>query len=136
MNRSERNRTLTPREDTVAAAVAMGVPLGKVCKKYRLSRTTLWNWLTYNEAFRARVDELRRQAIDTAMGQLSSLLALATKAYRDILSDPATPARLKKETADSVIERAVGLMNFAQMKPEIDELESRESLPKVRGCGT
>jgi hypothetical protein len=125
-NKSERNgtvATLSPRQEAIAAAIASGMSPSAVSKEYKVGRTTLWNWLKHPE-FKARVDEWRNQSIDAARGQLSELLVLAAKTYRDLLENQATPPKLKKEVADSVMDRFVGLINFTELRLEIEKIKA------------
>jgi hypothetical protein len=136
-NKSERNGTtgtLSPRQETIAVAIASGMSPSAVSEKYKVGRTTLWNWLKHPE-LKARIDELRNQSIDAVKGKLSELLALAAKTYQDLLENQATPPKLKKEVADSVMDRFVGLSNFSELRLEIEKIKAQQSQHGASPCG-
>jgi hypothetical protein len=136
-NKSERNGTfgtLSPRQETIAAAIANGMSPSVVSDKYKVGRTTLWNWLRHPE-FKTRVVELRNQSIDAAKGQLSELLVLAAKTYRDLLENQDTSSKLKKEVADSVMDRFVGLSNFSELRLEIEKIKAQQPQRGASKCG-
>jgi transposase-like protein len=128
-NKSERNGTvgtLSPRVDRIALALASGQAIAEVCRQHKIGRTTLWHWLQ-QAAFKDRVAELRKQSVDAALGQLTELLGLAAKTYKDLLSAESTPARLKLDTANAVLDRFVGMSNFTELRAEIDNLKNQLS---------
>lgn len=126
-NRSERNGTLRPRHERAALCLAVGKTISATCEETGLGRTTLWQLLRKPQ-FKARVQELRKQTVDAALGKTMELLALAAKVYKDLLQAEDTPKKLKKETADSVYDRFVGLTNFIELKQEIERIKAQ--LPK------
>jgi hypothetical protein len=123
-NKPEPDGTLRPRHERAALCLAVGKSIGATCEETGLGRTTLWNLLR-KPAFKARVAELREQTVDAALGQTTELLRLAAKTYKDLLTAEDTPQKLKKETADSVYDRFVGLTNFIELKSEIERIKAQ-----------
>jgi hypothetical protein len=95
-----------------------------VCRKYKVGRTTLWTWLQH-PAFQARLTALRHQAVDAALGRLSELLGKASDTYARLLDAADTPPRIKLDTANAVLDRFVGLSNFAELRAEIEKLKAQ-----------
>jgi hypothetical protein len=83
---------------------------------------TIWAWLKLPH-FKDRVADLRRQLVDAALGQLSDLLSKAGDTYARLLDASDTPPRIKLDTANAVLDRFVGISNFAELKAEIDKLK-------------
>lgn len=71
----KRNQTdLTPRQVNAAALLAIGTSRAEVCRKIKCSTATLYDWLK-QQSFRDKVDELRNEVVDRAIGRLADLMA-------------------------------------------------------------
>jgi hypothetical protein len=121
---SERNNTLSARQERVAAALAAGSSVAQVSRDCRVGTATIWAWLKVPR-FKDRVADLRRQLVDTALGRLSELLVKAGDTYARLLDAADTPPRIKLDTANAVLDRFVGISNFTELRTEIDNLKAQ-----------
>jgi hypothetical protein len=127
-NANEPKKTgLSARQERCAALLAAGWRVTDVAKECKASRVTLWTWTTQVPAFRARVDQLRKEITDRAVNRLADLLA--GKAL-DVLE-----ARLDARDEETglpvstvgdvkaVAETLINLTNAADLKARIEALE-------------
>src|SRR5262249_62391363 len=65
---------LAARQERVAALLAAGWKVAAAAREVGAGKTTVWAWLR-QEDFRKRIDELRRELLDAAIGKLADLMA-------------------------------------------------------------
>jgi len=58
----------------MASLLAVGETKVSACQKCRCGMSTLYDWLK-NPAFVAKIDELRREVVDRAIGRLADLMS-------------------------------------------------------------
>jgi hypothetical protein len=119
---SGQNETLSARQECVAAALAAGSSVAQASRDCKVGTATIWAWLKLPR-FKGRLDELRRQLVDAAMGRLAELLGKAGETYSKLLDSAETPARIKLDTANAVLDRFVGMSNFTELRAEIENLK-------------
>jgi hypothetical protein len=65
---------LSARQDNMAALLASGVTGNEACRRLKVAGSTLVQWRK-QAPFLARVEELRREVVDRAIGRLADLMA-------------------------------------------------------------
>src|SRR5262249_15135619 len=125
---NERNRTVTARQERVAAALAVGRTVAAACRECRVSTGTIWVWMK-QPAFRDRIAELRQQLTDRAIGRLADMMAgTAADTLRKLLE--AKSDAIKLDSVKAVYELFVNVTNAADLKARIEQLEVNQ--PKKR----
>jgi hypothetical protein len=127
---SEGNRKkLTPRQERMAACLAAGKSKVDACRDCRVGMTTVYDWLRL-PAFRERIEELRKELTDRAIGRLADLMAgKALDKLNDRLdrTDPETgEASVTLEDIRAAFELSINLQNAADLKARIEDLERRK----------
>lgn len=67
-------KQLTARQENMASCLATGMTKVAACEKCKVSMSAVYLWLK-QPAFVARIDELRREVVDRAVGRLAELMS-------------------------------------------------------------
>jgi hypothetical protein len=119
---------LEPSQELVLAALLAGKPYSDVASAGRVSRTTVWRWLTGDPKFIARYNAGRRELADETRAGLLILGQSAITAIRETLEsgDPA----LRFKAATKVLEllgcdgpAPAGSIDPAEIAGELEEAE-------------
>jgi hypothetical protein len=120
-NRNELNLRISARQDAVAACLASGRTIAATARECRVSTVTIWEWKK-QEAFRARVAELRELLIDRAVGRLAEMMAgKAAETLEKLLLAKSDHIRL--ESVRTIFETFIDVKNAAELKARIEALE-------------
>jgi hypothetical protein len=124
-----RKGALSARMDRVALALAEGWTKARTVRECRVGKTTIDRWMS-QEPFRQRVDQLRRQIVDRAVGRLSGLMA------KEALN--ALTARLRRKDAETgelaaglddikaAFELFANVSTVADFKARLEKLEGKK----------
>jgi hypothetical protein len=97
---------LTPVQEQVIAAIAAGSNQSAAAEAAGIHRNTISHWRKTSAEFR---DSLSRAQYEKAVfyrEQAEPLMQLAMEGFRNLLSDPHTPASVRFKTAQFVFEKA------------------------------
>jgi hypothetical protein len=123
-NESEPIGTLSARQERVAAAIAAGRTVAAASRECRAGTTTIWRWLK-QPAFRQRIEALRRELVDRAVGRLADMMAgTAADTLRKLLDAKSDSVRL--DSVKAVYELFVNVTNAAELKARIEQLEANQ----------
>jgi hypothetical protein len=128
MNSSKRiatigNDKLSPRQDRVAACLAAGRTKAAAARECHVGIATIHRWFRESPAFRKRIDELRTELVDRAVGRLADLMAgAAVDRLASLLGAESESLRL--DAVKAVYELFVHVTNAADLKGRIEQLEA------------
>lgn len=119
---TSQNETLSPRQERVAACLASGQTVAAASRGCKVGPATVWTWMR-QQAFKARIAELRTDLTDRAIGRLADMMAgTAADALRKLLDAKSESVRL--ESVKAVYELFVNVTNAAELKARIEQLEA------------
>src|SRR5436190_3955601 len=93
---------LTPKQESVALALAAGMTVGEAARRSGAGERTIKTWSATCPAFTHRVTELRAEMTSRALGRLVDGMAFAADAIRKLLTAKSESVRLS--AARAVIE--------------------------------
>jgi hypothetical protein len=103
--------------------------VSRISRECRVGTTTVWQWLQ-DPLFRQRIDELRREMLDRALGRLSDMMAgAAADTLLKLLG--AESDSIKLDSAKAIYELFLHCQNAAELKSRIEALE-QSSQPRGR----
>jgi hypothetical protein len=122
---SEKNGTVSARQERVAACLAAGMTKSRAARECRVGLVTIWTWLK-QPVFRERIAELRRELVDGAIGRLADMMSgLALDALRERLEakDENGHPTVTLDDIKATFELFLHTTNAADLKARIEELE-------------
>jgi hypothetical protein len=123
---SQTNETLSARQDTLAACLAAGSTVAAACRRCHVSKATAWRWLQV-PAFTARIQSLRKDLLDAAVGKLASMMAgAATDKLRELLE--ADSASLRLDVVEKIFDLYLRTTSNIDLKAELEQIKA--SLPQ------
>jgi hypothetical protein len=117
-----KNRGLSPRQESAAVALASGAALAEAAAQSGAGQRTIKTWRASLPAFTRRVQELRAEMTDQALGRLVGRMreAADTLGY---LSGKAKSETVRLAAARSVLELATKMHDVAELEQRISLLE-------------
>lgn len=110
--------------EMLAVEIARGQPIADAARAAGLSPRTAYR-LMAEPGFRARVDELRRAMVQTAVGKLTDSATEATDTLRTLLG-AGHPPTVRLGAARAILDNVVDLQTHADILERIAALERRE----------
>lgn len=107
--------------ELLAVEVASGVSVKHAAPKIGCSLSHAYH-LSVDQAFRARVHELRSESTAMAVGKLSSAASLAVDTLVELLRSAEAKDRLN--AAKAILGTLVPLTEFGELRARIDRLEN------------
>lgn len=111
---------LTPAQEKAVELLAAGQTVGDVAAAVGVHRVTLWEW-TRLPAFREAQDQLRREAWRAAADRMRRNVTRAAEVVGEVLDDAQASPRDRLMAAKLVLDRAGGLFELPEAKPEEPE---------------
>ena len=99
------NPALPPAQAQVIAFLAQGRSVTAAALEAGTHRTTIYNWLRHEPAFKTAAENARREYGRTLNDQLRDLSARALETLRNLLDDPNIPAAIRLKAALAVLDR-------------------------------
>src|SRR5262245_10486803 len=115
-------KKLTPRQEAALVALLTEPTRTAAAAKAQVGEVTLWRWLKQSE-FQAAYRDLRRRAVDDAVGQLQQALVAAAAALRRGLDCGQTGAEIR--AARAIFDQAAKwteLLDFSERLAELERL--------------
>lgn len=109
--------------ERLALAVASGRSVAGAATELGIAARTAYR-MAEEETFRGRVEELRRQAVASAVGSLASAAVEAVMTLKELLSDQ-TPAPTRLGAARAILGELVSLHEYHELSGRVAELERR-----------
>jgi hypothetical protein len=109
-------------DEALAAALAAGQTIESAAVAAHVSESTAYRRMK-DDAFRARVAEIRKQFIGTAAAKLTGTMTEAVDVLRELLKSEADSIRLR--SAIAIIEQSVRLTELHELQEQVAELERR-----------
>jgi transposase len=113
--------TPTARIEALALAVATGTPVKEWAAAAGVPERTAYRW-SETARFKARVVELRQQAIDQTLGRLTDAATQATDTLRALLAD-GTPATVRLGAARAILASLIEIQTHAELNERVRALE-------------
>jgi hypothetical protein len=106
----------------VATLLASGQTIVSAAAKAGVSERCVRKWLSQEE-FKAKVEELRNEAVASAVRRLSVEMATAAATLADLMAsrDP----RVRLTASRSILEMGMKLKEFADLEQRLKDLEER-----------
>ncbi|MGV1080774.1 MAG: hypothetical protein ACOYD1_13160 [Candidatus Nanopelagicales bacterium] len=114
------NTELPAKQEQAAAALAAGASLKAAAAVVSVEVRTLYRWRT-QPAFQARLDQLRGEMIERAVGLLSRLAAASVIALARSLRSADEAVRVRAATA--ILDRLISVREHAAFDARLRELE-------------
>lgn len=109
-------------DEALAAALAAGQTIESAAEAAHVSESTAYRRMK-DDAFRARVAEIRKQFIGTAAAKLAGTMTEAADVLRELLKSEADSIRLR--SAIAIIEQSVRLTELHELQEQVAELDRR-----------
>jgi hypothetical protein len=106
----------------VATLLASGQTIVSAAEKAGVSERCVRKWLAQEE-FKAKVEELRNEAVASAMHRLSAEMATAAATLADLMASRDQRVRLR--ASRSILEMGMKLKEFAEIEQRLRDVESR-----------
>lgn len=126
------NENLTPKQRKAIAALISEPTQKKAAELAGVNEKTIIRWMAEGD-FKAALREAESAAIDAATRRLIGLESLATKALRDVLTEPKIAPGVKVRAARSVLDYLLKLRELRTIEERLTELE--ESVREVKDAG-
>jgi transposase len=120
-------------DDALLLALACGLNAEQAAKQVGVSVSTAYRRLD-DPAFRARLDELRRDMLSRASAMLTAAAVEAVRTLADLLK-PANGPSVRLNAARSVLEHGVKLRGLVEVEGQLADLEARVKDAEDRGGG-
>jgi hypothetical protein len=111
------------KRDAAALAIARGLNVKTAARETGVGLRTLHRWLTEDQGFRHRVDELREGLYAQALGRLSDLHGRAADTLGALLD--ARDERVRLQAARTVFEAAGHLRQMTELSSRMAALEQQ-----------
>jgi hypothetical protein len=111
----------TESRELAAARLAVGGTIAEAAAAGGVGERVIYLWKK-EAAFKARVRELRSEAVGRAVGLLSDAMTEAATTLRDLLASEAEPIRLRAAVA--LLELGLKGADAEDIRRQLDELEA------------
>jgi hypothetical protein len=111
-------------EQAFLSALAFGATVEQAARKAGIGERTAYRRLA-EPAFRARLDEIRRETMKRTSGMLSGAALGAVKTLVDLQQDVSVPAAVRRGAARDVLEMNVKYRDSAEIEQRVAALEDR-----------
>lgn len=118
-------------EDALVLALACGLSAEQAARQAGVSVSTAYRRLD-DPAFRARLDDLRRDMLARAAAMLTAAAVEAVRTLADLLK-PANGPSVRLNAARSVLEHGVKLRALVEVEERLADLEQRAKEVEERG---
>jgi hypothetical protein len=114
------------RIEALALAIAAGSTVRAWARANKVPERTAYTWAATPE-FKARVVELRHQAVGRALGRLTAAATRAVTTLRQLLRD-SEPATVRLGAARAILASLIDIQSHAELNERITELERRSGI--------
>ena len=111
-------------EQALLSALAFGATVEHAARKAGLTERTVYRRLA-EPAFRARLDEMRRETLVRTSGMLSGAALGAIKTLVDLQQDVSVPAAVRRGAARDLLEMNVKYRDVTEIEQRVAALEDR-----------
>jgi hypothetical protein len=115
---------LSAREERLCELLAAGWAIGAACAEAKVSDRQGFTWRT-RPAFKARLEALRGEFFQSALGRLAKLTTTAVDKLEDLLTAETTPPAVRLAAARGVIADAISVRNTVELDVRITAIEER-----------
>jgi hypothetical protein len=124
MNKTKQNSTLTARQGKTITAVLVAKSIAEGLKKAKVSRSSYYQWMRENAAFKDELERQRKELIDEGYHLLRiSVLEAATTILE--LQRTAQGEGVRLRAAESIIDRVYKLAELEDIEERLEALERR-----------
>jgi hypothetical protein len=118
------NKISKAEEQALVTALAFGATVENAARKAGIGERTAYRRLA-DPAFRARVDQARREAVLRTAGMLTGAALGSVKTLVDLQQDVSVPASVRRGAARDVLDLAVKYRETAETEQRLAALEAR-----------
>lgn len=130
MNKTEHNLTLTPKQDRVISALLDSANIGSAMRKAKVSRTTYYEWLRTDAAFRTTLKSRQSSLFEAGMTQLKALLSKAIIELGRLLESQ--DERIRLVACKQVLDNAFAAFEQQTLIERIEKLEGQTAKMEAR----
>ena len=120
------NKISKAEEQALVTALAFGATVENAARKAGIGERTAYRRLA-DPAFRARVDQARREAVLRTAGMLTGAALGSVKTLVDLQQDVSVPASVRRGAARDVLDLAVKYRETAETEQRLAAIEDRLS---------
>jgi hypothetical protein len=121
-----KDRRLTPKQEDAALALASGCTIESAAKRSGAAPRTIKLWLATISAFRCRIDQLRAEMTERALGVLAASAASAASTLASLmLTATSEPARIA--SAKAVLDMLLRVRETVALEERICALEEAQA---------
>ena len=121
MNKIGKN--LTPKQTRALEMILTGSSVVEVAEAAKVSRGTVYNWLS-QPIFTTAMNDEKALAMERLSLSLAALGVKAIKTLDDAMDDPEAGTSVKVRAADIVINRILSMREFVDVEERLVQLES------------
>ena len=99
------DKTLSPAQAQVIAALAQGRTITDAARDAGLHRTTIHTWFRDQPAFKTALEDAQREYVSALQDGMRDLAARAVETLRSLLDDSKTPPAVRLRTALAILQR-------------------------------
>jgi uncharacterized protein YecA (UPF0149 family) len=116
--------TLTPVQAEVLKLLVAGSTISAAANEAGVHRSTVHLWTRNHPAFSRALLAARQDRAETLLDELSDLSALALNTFRQILSDPKTPASTRLRAAMEIVKLVQNQRptELAKLKSDLEDM--------------
>jgi hypothetical protein len=111
------------RLEKLAIGVANGLSIHRAAKNAEIADTTARRWAA-DPSFKPRVDRLRKEIIDQAIGKLSRLASKAANTLGKLL-DESNYGELRLKAARAILQDLLAVREHAELTERLNAIEER-----------
>lgn len=120
-----KNGNLTPRQRSAITALLTERNIRAAARKAGVGERTLHRWLDSDAAFQTALWEAETEAISAAVRQLAEFAGEAVEALKVIVRDKKTPAAVKVQAANIVLNRLLPMREAIDVEKRLAALEKQ-----------
>jgi len=114
---------LSARQDLYAQLITFGATVGEASEKAGISPTQGYRWRKASP-IKGRIEQLRSQAFDAAIGGLTKVLQSAVRSLEEIATNPNELAVPRVTAAQSIVALLCKIRSDIELENRIRKLES------------
>jgi hypothetical protein len=116
--------TLTPRQEAAALALASGSTIPEAADQANCGATTVSTWLATKPAFKKRIQDLREQLTERALGLLADAMTVAVRTLRE-LAETSESETIRHKASDSLLAHGVKVPESHDLRMQLAEVRER-----------
>jgi DNA-binding MurR/RpiR family transcriptional regulator len=113
---------LSPKQEAALVALLAHGTVEAAYEAAGVSKSTMWRFLQ-EPSFQARYRAMRRQLVESAIGQLQADCTKAVTVLREVAEDREAPASARVSAAKTIIEQSLRAVELEDLSERVERLE-------------